>query len=513
MLSLRFACAFLALSAAPVALIAQPQSQLSFTTVLPGDIPVLNKPYLAHQHLRAERHLPDGTLLVREFDITEGRNAAGVTVTEMHLDPDSPASTPAQAAVDFHFVADPAHRTTLQWNNISHLAVLRHIPARPLLLNTPAPPHPEPLGHRVVAGYDLTGTRTEQQTPGAFAGSATPLRNITVVWHSDALNADLERTQTDPENGTDIWTLVDVKAGEPDLAFFHPPTGYQLRDVPAPASKELSGSGAAPGSVAPAGPLPNMSLDQALAALEQPDSAPVAAAVLMRLAAASTDPVARNTAIYAVARHNFDLPQAEALAYRNVTADEAVLTATSTKTPNPDILKAERVLARSWDTLGYTLEREKKDGAPWLLAAWTLDPMGYYGSHLGRAYEDEGRTADAVAIYKAALLARGSDREKQQLAERVAALTGQAALPAALTRAALPAHAVVAVASQPGKPATVTFLTGETAVGAAGAKAAEQLRASWSLPDHGPEHIVRFAAVDCADADHCATSNLPLIDY
>ena len=177
--------------------------------------------------------------------------------------------------------------------------------------------------------------------------------------------------------------------------------------------------------------------------------------------------------------------------------------------PSPSALRAEHHLARYWDTLGYTLDREHKDGTVYLLAAWTLDPLAFYGSHLGRDYEHAHMDADAIAIYRQAQNAEGSADMKQTIADRLAALAGPPKPAPASAPAGPVAHAVAAVFYTAGGKPQVRFLTGADAVGDAGATTADQAATMWKLPDSGPEQVVRLVAIDCGGTGGCTSSNLP----
>jgi hypothetical protein len=547
--------------------LAEAQATLTFqpgtttvTTSIPNSTPVRDKPYTAHQTMHTERRLPDGTLLTQDFEVTELRDASGLIANLTHKTGSANQSRPS--VLELHTVIDPAAHTILEWNNLVHSARLFHLPSQSRL--PPAglltPPAPEQLGHRILAGHTVTGTRYEAQIPGAAVGSATPLRSTTVAWRSDALDAILESTITNPGNGTTTVKLVDLHEGPVDPALFHIPAGYTLRDYPLHGAPDTL----PPAIAAAALPLPSLSYSEAMDALDNIDQdraqATIAAAVLVKLcmpasAAAAAGPTLaplsveeRDKAAYTMARHGLQLVTAEAIAQRDVQQAEQTVAAGAPAAPNlngsaagnqsdlpsKSSLHAQHALARTWDTYGYILNRNGKDGAHYLLAAWTLDPLAYYGSHLGQAYEAAHMTGDAVAVYRQALKQPGGAQMKQAIAARLQALAGPvdeasgnestsaAASPQASPASSIPpnqaapartAQAVALIAYAAGQPPqghVVTRVPG-TVEGATLLAALNHTTNSWSLPDAGPEHITRLISIECTPSGPCTTSSLPLL--
>ena len=479
-------------------------AQLTFDTPAPASStgPVLNKPYTAEKHEHTERRLADGTLSTGDFNETEVRDAAGVIAVVSHQT--AAGGAEQHVPVEVHLVVDMSARTVLQWTNAARVATLIRMPPVPAHLDAAQPAKPENLGHRVIHGYAATGTRTETQVAGQAAGSATPLRTITTLWKSDALQMALESTSTSPQNGTTTSVLMDLKPGAPDAALFHAPAGYTVREV---GPNPPGGIAATPPPLPDEAHLPAMSYDDAMNNLNDEGSAPLAAAVLMKLEKTDTDLQRKDKTIYAVARKRLDLGAAESLARADVLEGEQALVAVP-KLPTSSSLRAEHQLARYWDTLGYILDREGKEGTRYLLAAWTVDPLAYYGSHLGHDYEQARMSNEAIAVYRQAALADGSPEMKQTVRDRLNALAGPTPSTAAAAAPALP-RAVASILYVPGKQPDVVFLSGESQVGASGASAAASAAKAWSLPDAGPEQIVRLVAITCSSGAACSSTNLP----
>jgi hypothetical protein len=58
--------------------------------------------------------------------------------------------------------------------------------------------HTDQLGHRVIDGITVTGTRTTTTAPGTALGAASAVETTKEVWRDDALEMDVERTTTSP---------------------------------------------------------------------------------------------------------------------------------------------------------------------------------------------------------------------------------------------------------------------------------------------------------------------------
>ncbi len=479
------------------------RAQLTFDTqtATPSIEPVLNKPYTAEKREHAEKRLPDGTVSTHDYDISESRDNNGIIAVVSHQT--AAGGVEQNVLLEQHLVINLAARTVLQWTNTTQTARLVHLPPEPVALDASQQPKLEDLGHRVIEGYAVTGTRTETKAAGTAAGSATPLHSIQVVWRSNALQMVMESSSTSPQAGMTSSHIVSVHPGMLDLTLFHVPAGYTIQEV-----------GSHPLEIANNKPpidethLPAMSYDEAMGKLDDPASAPVAAAVLLKMEAADTVLERKDKALYAMARKGLDLQAAEPLAQADVLAGEQAL-ANQPQTPMRTTLLAEHRLARYWDTLGYLLSREQKDGTRYLLAAWTVDPLAYYGSHLGHEYEKQRMSAEAITVYRAAAEADGSPEMKQLVRDRLNALAGSTQPRAVPTNASPSARAVVTILYSVGKAADAQFLSGEAEVGAAGASAAASAAKAWTLPDEGPEQVIRLVAITCQGQKDCTATNLP----
>jgi tetratricopeptide (TPR) repeat protein len=232
------------------------------------------------------------------------------------------------------------------------------------------------------------------------------------------------------------------------------------------------------------------------------------AAALVKEAQANPDPAAKDDVAYHLARAGVGLAEAKSLAEFAVQHTETDCATQSAPVTETATFSREITLAHDWNTLGYIYERQHDSdhASSYLESAWKLDPLAYYGFHLGRIAEQSGDTKAAIDIYRAALQAPGGDSMKASIRERLTALAGDAGnapAPAeeALTGAApnLTGAALfdLTYVSGSGAP-TAVFVSGSEPLRQLAPAIAHQESAGFTLPDTGPEHIVRRFEVTCS---------------
>jgi tetratricopeptide (TPR) repeat protein len=179
-------------------------------------------------------------------------------------------------------------------------------------------------------------------------------------------------------------------------------------------------------------------------------------------------------------------------------------------------------LSHYWVTLGLVYFREGRlDKAEvYMRASWELDPRGHVGNHLGRVYEAEHRDGDAIAVYRQALGARGSEGLKQSVRERLGNL-GVANAEAQPSLAAVPVPglgltepAVFDVLLRQGAVPEVMLVKGDdqAAAGALAGAIGDALKSAEGLhlvlPDSGPERVLRRGRVSCGEDGACSVQML-----
>lgn len=143
-------------------------------------------------------------------------------------------------------------------------------------------------------------------------------------------------------------------------------------------------------------------------------------AIGMWVDALRTDDLAiKNSAAYALADANVDLPLADA-AQRDVLERMSLVTEGWTLNENILVLLSSTgALAAAWDTMGWILFREGKtaDAERYLRAAWRNSPHGTIGEHLGEVEAARGNHRAALEDYQLALAAEQKAGTAGQSAE------------------------------------------------------------------------------------------------
>jgi hypothetical protein len=88
----------------------------------------------------------------------------------------------------------------------------------------------------MLNGVDLIGTRETQTLSPLVTGSDHPLTVVKEFWFSRHLGLNVLTTRNDPRSGKEVFTVTDIRQGEPDAALFTLPPDARivdLRGVPA----------------------------------------------------------------------------------------------------------------------------------------------------------------------------------------------------------------------------------------------------------------------------------------
>ena len=123
------------------------------------------------------------------------------------------------------------------------------------------------------------------------------------------------------------------------------------------------------------------------------------------LSAATGDPDALNNAAYLLAEANGDLVLAEQKSRESLDLLDSQTSQSTISEANRQSFNQSSLLAASWDTLGYILEKEKKfdEANDYLEAAWN-NSLGSadVGLHYGELLEKRGKRQDGLRIYELA---------------------------------------------------------------------------------------------------------------
>ena len=468
---------------------------------------VTGKPYEAERILHTRRSLADGTISTQDYSIREARDGSGRVLED--VDTDLPA---AAGHASVHLVVenlvDPTARTTLTWTSLSRTGTLTHLPPNPVL-NGRLQPTPDEgavlLGHRMIHGLLCTGYRVQKTIQAGAMGNEAPIATHHEWWIDDDLHVKALEIFDDPQHGERTNELVSIKLGEPDATRFHLPSGYAVKEVNAPTAADRV---ARPDETLDLEHAPAISHSDAVAMLASQDRQMQmqGAAALVKEAQASSDAVVKDDVAYRLARANVGLKEALSLANTAVDSAEHDCAAPTAAPARRAQFAAEIVLARDWDTLGYTYYRldDSEAAKSYLESAWRLDPAAHYAVHLAGILERSGDTGEAIALYRAALQASGSDQIRSTIRERLAALAGPSAESPADAGEEIPDTGKLAGSAffdityfSSTKSPTVEFVSGAEPLRALIAPIAQQERTSFVLPDAGPERVVRRVEVTC----------------
>jgi len=455
--------------------------------------PITGLPFIADETIRTLQELANGVTLRHQLKARVVRSSQGVQrfesseVTSDSAQPQSPTQV---------YVIDPVKHTVLSWHTSLKTATLTHLPANALAtVNFLPQPRPAPgnpkiplenvrtsdLGHQTLDKIDLVGTRLVTTIPVGKIGNEQPIEVTHEVWGSPELQLTFKESDQDPRAGNRTLEITHITREEPDASLFEVPAGYTVKERPA---------------------FGNLALANSLALAPDPFA--------QQIAEARNDPgpMLKNDVAYKLAMENTRLPDALSLALQAVEIGEQQTVNLAPK--SLEAFSQMDTLSRYWNTLGWVYFRQGNlaPAETYTRAAWELSPQGYFGNHLGRIYEEQNRLQDAIAIYRRALSARESPKEADQLRSRLAGLgvanpeplPAVAPIPLPTPSAAHPAaprEALFDLVLTHGNPPATVLLKGSPRL-VKSALVALKDHPALTLPDSGPEKVLRRARVTCS---------------
>jgi hypothetical protein len=90
-----------------------------------------------------------------------------------------------------------------------------------------------PLGQKMLAGLQATGTKTQYTIPAGQIGNEQPITVSSEKWVSEELGVTVSSTLHDPMIGDTQFHLSQIERTEPDASLFAVPADYVLNDVTA----------------------------------------------------------------------------------------------------------------------------------------------------------------------------------------------------------------------------------------------------------------------------------------
>ena len=99
----------------------------------------------------------------------------------------------------------------------------------------------ESLGTQVMEGVAVEGKRVTRTIPAGQIGNAQPIEIISEVWTSPDLQVIVMSKHSDPRFGETTYQLTGIQRVEPDHSLFEIPSGYAVKNMPAPMGLHTSG--------------------------------------------------------------------------------------------------------------------------------------------------------------------------------------------------------------------------------------------------------------------------------
>jgi hypothetical protein len=92
----------------------------------------------------------------------------------------------------------------------------------------------ESLGTQVMEGVAVEGKRVTRTIPAGQIGNTQPIEITSEVWTSPDLQVIVMSKHSDPRFGETTYQLTGIQRAEPDHSLFEIPSGYTVKNMPAP---------------------------------------------------------------------------------------------------------------------------------------------------------------------------------------------------------------------------------------------------------------------------------------
>jgi hypothetical protein len=197
--------------------------------------PLSNAPFSATVRTDWTKYLADGTVQFRQNHRRIARDSLGRVFQERTTF--GPEGSPIASQVWRTELAEPSTHTVAYCDSRTHVCELRpyvgppatapssgSVAARPGLVT-------QQLGSQMLEGLDLIGTRETQTMNPLVAGSDRPIVVVKEFWYSQQLGVNVLTTRDDPRSGKEVFTVTNVRLGEPDPSLFALPANASVVDL------------------------------------------------------------------------------------------------------------------------------------------------------------------------------------------------------------------------------------------------------------------------------------------
>jgi hypothetical protein len=205
--------------------------------------PLPNAPFSATVQTEWTKYLADGATQFTQNHRLIARDGLGRVFQERRTF--GPKGSPIGSQVWRTELAEPSTRTVAYCDIRTHVCEL-HPYAAPALTTPAAGPLGNPpgfvsenLGSQTLNGLDLIGTRETQTLNPLVTGSDRPIVVVKEFWYSRLLGVNVLTTRNDPRSGKEVFTVTDIRRGEPDRALFALPADARVVDLRGVAAASL----------------------------------------------------------------------------------------------------------------------------------------------------------------------------------------------------------------------------------------------------------------------------------
>ncbi len=480
-----------------------------------------NAPFTLARTTRVETRLQNGSNLTHEEHERLTRDARGRTFDLMTPVLSDPLAQPARSFL----LADPVAHTITEWSSNRNLAFQTVIPAGARLeltalrqasidrqkLPASVTTTTEDLGSEQIAGFTAKGTRTTLLIPANVVGNTTPIRYVTELWVSPDLDIPLRELDQNPLTGTRTMNTEKVEPNAGGDALFHLPAGLEVRTLKSPASPMASTAYDAE----------RIAYNRALDDLKAPETREAAADIVVNYAQNHNDEAAHAALMLAIRRTH--LPQAKTLAEGAVSRIELTTATLEPGSSGPSSSSnssgfAEMIsLAQAWDYLGavYAASGDTARATRLFHSAWQL---GGRAMTLDRLAQLEVHNNDKPAALQDDLMALDGElnaRDTDEITRRAQRLGDAEPTPVADPESlvsvpnphGLQGEARFDLLSGNGGKTVVNWVDGSPELKTL-VTALTTMKLSATLPDAGPEHVLRQIHLSCPAQAACTAQFL-----
>ena len=89
------------------------------------------------------------------------------------------------------------------------------------------------LGTQTINGVSAQGKSITHTIPAGEVGNAKPIVSTGETWYSPDLQIPVLAKHNDPRSGQSIYTLTNIRRGDPPASLFQIPSDYTVTDAPA----------------------------------------------------------------------------------------------------------------------------------------------------------------------------------------------------------------------------------------------------------------------------------------